>query len=303
MPLAIALVLGCATKAPPVSTAPDEIGEAVPRAPEPAIVTYDETLIVRPHPTFAPDTNHLTPAGQAVADALGDFLNHHPEIRFAVIGIGVPCDVEDYRLGEARARAVVEYLMAQGVAKPRLAYRGHSEVPPCGHRTTFRVEVYFYPPGEAVVTACSDEATEGCYPPRQRLPWNGQMVDVVIPKSGPVPPSDVVVRYGDELALSRQPAFEIDSATLLPEGHAVVEAIASFLEDHAEIAHARIVVEGQCEHDYDVGFELFVARARAITTQLTALGIAPGRLAYANATCTDDGPPTELRIEVAQAYE
>ena len=72
--------------------------------------------------TFAFDTARLDAAARAAIDTQVAWLTRHPDVRMSVIGHAdlVGPEPYNYRLGLARAGAVVDYMVARGIARNRL---------------------------------------------------------------------------------------------------------------------------------------------------------------------------------------
>ena len=82
--------------------------------------------------TFAFDSARLDAAARAAIDTQVAWLIQHPEVRMSVIGHADLVGPEPYneRLGLARARAVVDYMVARGISRARLdelASRGEND--------------------------------------------------------------------------------------------------------------------------------------------------------------------------------
>lgn len=71
---------------------------------------------------FAFNRAHLDPAAQAILREQADWIRQFPEIHFKVYGHtdSVGSNAYNKRLGQRRARAVVNYLVNQGVERSRL---------------------------------------------------------------------------------------------------------------------------------------------------------------------------------------
>lgn len=72
--------------------------------------------------TFAFDSATLTPEAMAVLQKQANFIRQFPEVRFKVFGHTdlVGSQGYNYNLGLRRAKAVVNFLVSQGVSKSRL---------------------------------------------------------------------------------------------------------------------------------------------------------------------------------------
>jgi len=89
---------------------------------------------------FEFNSTKLTPEAQALLDKVGAALasDELGEFRFSVEGHtdSIGTDAANLSLSEARAAAVKEYLIAQGVPTVRLATTGHGESNPVGSNET-----------------------------------------------------------------------------------------------------------------------------------------------------------------------
>lgn len=91
-------------------------------------LTYAQALnerfstVVDPTITFAFNSAHLDAAAQATLMRQAAFIRHFPEVQFTVYGHTdlVGSAAYNYRLGLARARAAVNFIVAQGVDRSRL---------------------------------------------------------------------------------------------------------------------------------------------------------------------------------------
>lgn len=72
--------------------------------------------------TFDFGSAALDAAARAALHQQAAFMRHFPEVRFSVFGHTdlVGSDAHNHRLGQRRARAVVDFLVAQGVHRSRL---------------------------------------------------------------------------------------------------------------------------------------------------------------------------------------
>lgn len=203
-------------KAPPAADAPDPIIQEV--IDEPVVVETDTGTVIRipDQPKFQVDTNIILPESRGIITAVANLINTSPQVALVKI-VGHASQEGDfeynYRLAESRARAIYEALMEDGVAKQRMSYAGEGEVSPItgdfdykgtdeailqpNRRVEFIVEKQFGI-GDKIPGPCKEgEPIKDCYPTQQRLPWNGQLVDVVIP-GGAQPEETDAAKEGDE---------------------------------------------------------------------------------------------------------
>jgi len=192
--------------APPAGIEPDPV---IALVDEPVVEKTDTGTVIRipEQPEFEVNTNILLPESRPIISDVADLINDTAELALVKI-VGHASQEGDfefnYRLAESRARAIYEALLEDGVAKQRLAYAGEGEVSPISgdfdykgddeevlqpnRRVEFRVEKQFGV-GDKIPGPCEEGApVKDCYPTTQRLPWNGQEVDVVIPGGGDVEP-------------------------------------------------------------------------------------------------------------------
>ena len=99
------------------------------------IVVYPDrmTLALAQDVTFASGSAKLTPAGDGTLDALADLLTRYPDRRFDVEGHTDDVPVNggsNWELGAARAVAVVESLVADGVPPQLLSATTYGETQP-----------------------------------------------------------------------------------------------------------------------------------------------------------------------------
>ncbi|MBL7964879.1 MAG: OmpA family protein [Flavobacteriales bacterium] len=81
---------------------------------------------------FAFDKAELKPESHAELDRLVDLLTDYPHLRIEIEGHTDDQGADDYnlRLSDARAKAVVDYLLAKKVNKERLSWKGYGETRP-----------------------------------------------------------------------------------------------------------------------------------------------------------------------------
>lgn len=153
---------------------------------------------------FYVDTARLRPESVPTLDDVARIIIESPEIGMVIIEGHASQEGDydhNYALADARARRVWELLLERGVAFDRIAYRHQGEAAPLlgtpgsadlseevlqvNRRVEFLI-VHRYAPGEAPR-----------YPSRQRLPWNGEEVDVITPE-GPAPEDELGDLDADE---------------------------------------------------------------------------------------------------------
>jgi len=157
---------GCAVKIPPLPAAEiDSDGDSVldgsDACPDtPAGMKTDDsgcaqaaqTLVLR-NIGFANGASELTAESQSILDRIVAGLQGQPQMRLQIVGHTDSVGAAGYnlRLSQARAAAVLDYLVAQGVAADRLASEGAGETEPVAdnaneegralnRRVEFRVE-------------------------------------------------------------------------------------------------------------------------------------------------------------------
>jgi len=186
---------------PPAAEAPDPVIALVDK---PVIKETEKGVVIEipEQPRFQKDTNIILEESRYIVTSVADLLNTSPQV--ALVKIVGHASQEgnfeyNYRLAESRARRIYELLLEDGVAEQRISYAGRGEVDPkcgefndedaeetileCNRRVEFIVERQFGV-GDKIPGACKDGETKDCYPTQQRLPWNGELVDVVIPSGG-----------------------------------------------------------------------------------------------------------------------
>jgi outer membrane protein OmpA-like peptidoglycan-associated protein len=162
--------------------------------PEQLVMVTAKQIFIKDMVEFKVDTNVLLdksrPTLEAVAKAInaddGSWALGHIIIEGHASREG--STDHNYELAESRARRIWEVLMELGVAKERISYRGMGEVQPlpgqtaddeAAYQANRRVEFHI---AQRYTTV--DEVPQ--YPTTQVLPWNDQVVKVVIPEK-PVP--------------------------------------------------------------------------------------------------------------------
>ena len=84
----------------------------------------------------------------------------------------------------------------------------------------------------------------------------------------------------DQIVIRKPIQFEFAKDVILPESLDTLEAVATILNEHAEIEH--LVIEGHAsvEGSYEYNYDLSNLRARAIWKELMAQGVHPDRISY-----------------------
>jgi chemotaxis protein MotB len=143
------------------------------------VIVYPDrmSLALAQDVTFGTGASKLTGVGDETLAKLADLVKRHPDRRFNVEGHtdDVPIDTARYgsnwELGAARAVAVVEALIAQGVPAERLAATSYGETQPLaengssdGRQVNRRVEIAFQPtldelPGHQMLVDAAREVT------------------------------------------------------------------------------------------------------------------------------------------------
>jgi peptidoglycan-associated lipoprotein len=96
-------------------------------APDPDLATWAGDLIY-----FDTDKSVLRPDAIATLDRQVEWLNRHPDVRVRLEGNTDDRGSIDYNnaLGKRRAEAARDYLIAHGVAAPRITYASYGEMRP-----------------------------------------------------------------------------------------------------------------------------------------------------------------------------
>jgi outer membrane protein OmpA-like peptidoglycan-associated protein len=209
----------------------------------------------------------LTPDGRKVVQSLAALLKAHPEL--GPVEVGVHTDAAGdpagrMRLSEARAAAVVEALVAEGVERERVVPRGYgasdpvaSDATEAGRARNRRVELR-----RLQDTAPPDpvETIPGRLParrpaPRAQAPAGAAAIRI----PGPLP----FVPLRAELAAGAKPT---------------VAALAETLRQHPEYRRVEIGVHTDGSGDRAWKADLTQRRAEVVREALVALGVAPERL-------------------------
>lgn len=102
-------------------------------------------------------------------------------------------------------------------------------------------------------------------------------VKVVPPRPRAGGPVNVTVG-ADRLDLSDKIYFEFDSAVILPESHALLDAVAKALAGHPEVLVVRVEGHTDSQGDADYNQKLSDARAASVRDYLVKAGVAADRL-------------------------
>lgn len=204
--------------------------------PEPEIPVFEEGEIVKKYKDqifikemvqFVVDTNIIQEYSKPTLVEVAKLVNNEPYIAHLVIEGHASQEGDfdhNYKLAESRARAIWEFLMAQGVAKDRISYRGMGEVEPVvennvavtgedeaslqkNRRVRFLIVRQYAGP---------DEMPD--YPDTQLLPWNGQNVAVIEPPKpeGGKKEEERVERKTDEFGIVIDDEEQIDVGAPAP---------------------------------------------------------------------------------------
>lgn len=166
-----------------------------PPEPEPVpqggVERRGDEIVIGDRIEFVVDTNILMDYSEPVLERVAAFINGDARIASVVIEGHASQEGNyghNYTLAESRARRVWEFLLEQGVAEARIAYRGLGKVHPLvegedeeslqqNRRVRFLVTRQYGPDDELPA-----------YPETQVLPWSGEVVPVVQPAVPEPPP-------------------------------------------------------------------------------------------------------------------
>jgi OOP family OmpA-OmpF porin len=142
---------GCAAKIPPLPAAEIDSdgdgvldgGDACPDTPAgmrtdgSGCVQATQTLVLR-NIVFANGASELTSESQAILDRIVAGLRGQPRMQLQIVGHTDSVGAAGYnlRLSQARAAAVLDYLVAQGIDAQRLASDGAGETEPVADNAT-----------------------------------------------------------------------------------------------------------------------------------------------------------------------
>ena len=134
------------------------------------IVVADSAIHVLGEVYFAPGQAELPPGPHEILDAVAEALAANPEI--ALVEVQGHTDARgdaarNLALSERRARAVVDYLVARGVAAARLTARGYGATQPRAHRHAMNRRVAF------LILRRDDDA-----PPAPPAPVTGELATI-----------------------------------------------------------------------------------------------------------------------------
>lgn len=87
---------------------------------------------------FAPNEFQLLPESREQLDSLTNFMVHYPATEISISGYtdNTGSDALNLQLSESRAKAVADYLIAKGIAKNRLSYKGYGSANPRASNST-----------------------------------------------------------------------------------------------------------------------------------------------------------------------
>lgn len=219
---------------PPIEILVDEPVE--PNFDEDTVVDQvADRIYIRDKLKFHVDTNTLKDESVPTLRAIAAFLNEDAPLVAHLVIEGHASQEGDYAynytLAESRARRIWELLLAEGVAARRISYRGKGEVAPlnvgddasgsnltddelaANRRVEFHV-IRQYDGFEEVPPSCVDlPDVANCYPSSQPLPWNGEIVSVVIPALPEPEPEDTgpeLDEFGMTIDQDEDDEFEIE---------------------------------------------------------------------------------------------
>ncbi len=105
--------------------------------PDAARIMTGEDIRIIPHVSFADGSARIDPASLAVLDEIARLMVTNPQLeRVSIRGNASRGERDALALSERRARAVVEALVARGVAGDRLEIRGDGDARPLAPNTT-----------------------------------------------------------------------------------------------------------------------------------------------------------------------
>jgi outer membrane protein OmpA-like peptidoglycan-associated protein len=118
---------------PPLSSTP------VPMVSTPAeLKKHIDELVIGNAIAFRINSAILLPEGKTVLNSVAALLQEDPTVAFEVGGHtdNIGPEQSNWVLSEQRAKAVVEYLISQGIAAERLTYKGYGASRPIADRAT-----------------------------------------------------------------------------------------------------------------------------------------------------------------------
>lgn len=117
---------------------PPRVTPPAPAAPPPAAVVAPGQRLVLEGVTFASNRATLTGNSTSVLDRVADGLKANPDVRIEIGGHTdrTGDDAHNMKLSEARAAAVRDYLVSQGVDRSRIEVRGYGETMPVADNET-----------------------------------------------------------------------------------------------------------------------------------------------------------------------
>lgn len=123
---------------PPPPPPPARTEPAPPPPPPPAPVPVPGDVIVLEGVTFAFDSDRITADERGTLNEAVAILRRNPEVRVEVAGHTDSVGTAAYNvsLSDRRARAVLEFLAAQGIDRARMRARGYGQAEPIADNAT-----------------------------------------------------------------------------------------------------------------------------------------------------------------------
>jgi outer membrane protein OmpA-like peptidoglycan-associated protein len=248
-----------------------------------------DTIHVEPPIRFEIDDDEILPASAPSLDALGSLLSHQPRLEHAQLRVHTdpPTETRSRVLSRERARALVEALVARGIARDRLEPRSYEGTDPLvleasdpSRTANRRLEVIVVEHDsicDETRTCAPDVDRDGVVDASDACPDARESFDGVTDDDGcPDVAPRWVVRRGLRLFVGEPPSFEAGTATLRARALPQLEVLAAYLAAHPEL-HL-VEVQGHAADREAPARPLGQARADTIVGALVAHGVEASRL-------------------------